>query len=118
MIISSGIPLREMRRQSQIIGRVRLAKKPSGRQYYSGPVVIGEGAEIIHSFIGPYTTIGPYSRVIHSAIEHSVLMNHCQVENIVRLEDSLIGREARVVQGENHSKALRLMVGDNAVVEV
>ncbi|MBA4395001.1 MAG: glucose-1-phosphate thymidylyltransferase, partial [Desulfobacca sp.] len=63
-------------------------------------------------------TIGPYSRVIHSVIEHSVLMNHCHVENIARLEDSLIGREAKVVRGDNHSKALRLMIGDNAVVEV
>jgi glucose-1-phosphate thymidylyltransferase len=105
--------------KSQIVGRVRLGKKAKViGSIIRGPVVIGEGAEIIHSFIGPYTTIGPYSRVIHSVIEHSVLMNHCQVENIARLEDSLIGREARVVQGDNHSKALRLMIGDNAIVEV
>ncbi|MFH0787226.1 MAG: glucose-1-phosphate thymidylyltransferase [Pseudomonadota bacterium] len=105
--------------KSQIIGRVRLGKKAQViGSTIRGPVVIGEGAEIIHSFIGPYTTIGPYSRVIHSAIEHSVLMSHCQVENIARLEDSLIGREARVVQGDNQAKALRLMIGDNAIVEV
>jgi glucose-1-phosphate thymidylyltransferase len=105
--------------KSQIIGRVRLGKKAKVmRSTIRGPVVIGEGAEIIDSFIGPYTTIGPYSRVHHSVIEHSVLMNHCQVENISRLEDSLIGREARVIQGKNHSQALRLMIGDNALVEV
>jgi glucose-1-phosphate thymidylyltransferase len=105
--------------KSQIIGRVRLDKKTKVvGSIIRGPVVIGEGAQILHSFIGPYTTIGPYSRVVHSVIEHSVLMGHCWVENIARLEDSLIGREARVVQGENHSKALRLMIGDNAVVEV
>jgi glucose-1-phosphate thymidylyltransferase len=105
--------------KSQVIGRVRLAQRAKViDSIIRGPVVIGEGAEIIRSFIGPYTTIGPYSRVIHSVIEHSVLMDHCQVENIARLEDSLIGREARVVQGENHSKALRLMIGDTAVVEV
>lgn len=105
--------------KSQIIGRVRLEKKAKVvDSIIRGPVVIGEGAQIIHSFIGPYTTIGPYSRVIHSVIEHSVLMNHCLVENIARIEDSLIGREAHVIQGRNHSKALRLMIGDNAIVEV
>jgi glucose-1-phosphate thymidylyltransferase len=105
--------------KSQIIGRVRLDKKSNVvGSIIRGPVVIGEGAQILRSFIGPYTTIGPYSRVVHSVIEHSVLMGHCQVENIARLEDSLIGREARVIQSGNHSKALRLMIGDNAVVEV
>ena len=105
--------------KSQIIGRVRLGKKSKVvGSIIRGPAVIGEGAQIIHSFIGPYTTIGPYSRVIHSVIEHSVLMSHCLVEHIARLEDSLIGREASVIQGQNHSKALRLMIGDNAVVEV
>jgi glucose-1-phosphate thymidylyltransferase len=105
--------------ESRITGRVRLGKKASVvASIIRGPVVIGEGAQISHSFIGPYTTIGPHSRVSHSVIEHSVLMSHCQVENIARLEDSLIGRESKVFQGENHSKALRLMVGDNAVVEV
>jgi glucose-1-phosphate thymidylyltransferase len=105
--------------KSQIIGRVRLDKKSKvERSVIRGPVVIGEGAQIIDSFIGPYTAIGPHSRVVRSVIEHSVLMDHCVVENIARLEDSLIGREARVLQGQNHSKALRLMIGDNAVVEV
>ena len=45
-------------------------------------------------------------------------MNDCRIENIPRLEDSLIGRESRITQGKNQSQALRLMVGDNAVVEV
>ncbi len=98
---------------------MRLDKKSKvERSVIRGPVVIGEGAQIIDSFIGPYTAIGPHSRVVRSVIEHSVLMDHCVVENIARLEDSLIGREARVLQGQNHSKALRLMIGDNAVVEV
>ncbi len=105
--------------ESQIIGRVRLEKKSRVQgSVIRGPVVIGEGSQIIDSFIGPFTAIGPYSRVIHSVIEHSVLLERCHVENIARLEDSLIGREARVVQGVNHAKALRLMIGDNAVVEV
>jgi glucose-1-phosphate thymidylyltransferase len=105
--------------KSQINGRVQLGKKARIiNSIIRGPVVIGEGAEIIDSFIGPYTTIGHHSRVIRSAIEHSVLLNHCHVENIARLEDSLIGRDAKVIQGQNHTRALRLMIGDDALVEV
>jgi glucose-1-phosphate thymidylyltransferase len=105
--------------QSQIIGRVNLGTGTKVvNSMIRGPVVIGEGAEIVDSFIGPYTTIGPHTRVIHSVVEHSVILNHCHIENIPRLEDSLIGRETRVVQGQKQSKALRLLIGDNGVVEV
>ena len=72
----------------------------------------------MNSFVGPYTTIGHGTRIINSAIEHSVILDMCYIENIVRLEDSLIGREARVVHPQNHSRALRLLIGDNNVVEV
>jgi len=105
--------------QSQVTGRVRLgAGARVVNSIIRGPAVIGEGAEIIDSFIGPYTTIGPQTRIIHSVVEHSVVLNNCRIENIPRLEDSLIGRESRIFQGKNQSQALRLMVGDNAVVEV
>lgn len=105
--------------QSQIIGRVSLGTDAKVvNSTIRGPVVIGEGAEIVDSFIGPYTTIGPHTRILHSVVEHSVILNHCLIENIPRLEDSLIGRETRVVQGRKQSKALRLLIGDNGVVEV
>ncbi|MBI5583085.1 MAG: glucose-1-phosphate thymidylyltransferase [Deltaproteobacteria bacterium] len=105
--------------QSQIIGRVSLGTGVKVvNSTIRGPVVIGEEAEIIDSFIGPYTTIGPHTRVFHSVVEHSVILNHCLIENIPRLEDSLIGRESRVILGQKQSKALRLLIGDNGVVEV
>jgi len=80
--------------------------------------VIGKKCEIVNSFIGPHTTIGHGTRILDSAIEHSVILDNCYIENIARLEDSLIGREARVVDPKNHSRALRLLIGDNNVVEV
>jgi glucose-1-phosphate thymidylyltransferase len=105
--------------QSQIIGRVSLGTGATvTNSTIRGPVVIGEEAEIIDSFIGPYTSIGPHTRILHSVVEHSVILNHCLIENIPRLEDSLIGRETRVVQGRKQSQALRLLIGDNGVVEV
>jgi glucose-1-phosphate thymidylyltransferase len=80
-----------------VTGRVRLGSQSRVvNSIIRGPVVIGEGAEIIDSFIGPYTTIVSRTRIIHSVVEHSVILNDCRIEHISRLEDSLIGRESRI----------------------
>lgn len=105
--------------KSKVFGRVRIEKTARiVNSSLRGPVVIGKRCEIVDSFIGPYTTIGHGTHIINSAIEHSVILDKCYVENIARLEDSLIGREAKVVHVRNHSRALRLLIGDNNVVEV
>ena len=106
--------------KSKVSGRIRLEK--TARIINSslrGPVVIGKRCRVANSFIGPYTTIGHGTRIINSAIEHSVILDKCRIENIARLEDSLIGREARVIHyDKDHSRALRLLIGDNNIVEV
>ncbi len=105
--------------KSNVSGRVQLEKTARiVNSSIRGPVVIGKRCEIVDSFIGPYTTIGHGTRIINSAIEHSVILDKCDIENIARIEDSLIGREAKVVHKKNHSRALRLLIGDNNVVEV
>jgi glucose-1-phosphate thymidylyltransferase len=105
--------------KSKVSGRVRIEKTARiVNSSLRGPVVIGKRCEIVDSFIGPYTTIGHGTRIINSVIEHAVILDKCCVENIARLEDSLIGREAKVVHIKNHSRALRLLIGDNNVVEV
>ena len=114
------IILGKMDGKSKVDGRVQLEKTAKlVNSSIRGPVVIGKHCQIENSFIGPYTTIGHGTRIINSAIEHSVIMDACRIENIARLEDSLIGREAKVVRYEtNHSRALRLLIGDNNIVEV
>ncbi|MCK4389125.1 MAG: glucose-1-phosphate thymidylyltransferase [Desulfobacterales bacterium] len=106
--------------KSKVSGRVQIEKTARiVNSSLRGPVVIGKRCKIVNSFIGPYTTIGHGTRIINSAIEHSVILDKCYIENIARLDDSLIGREARVIHyDKNHSRALRLLIGDNNVVEV
>jgi len=105
--------------KSKVSGRIRLEKTANIiNSSLRGPVVIGKRCRIVNSFIGPYTTIGHGTRIINSAIEHSVILDKCCIENIARLEDSLIGREARVIHyDKDHSRALRLLIGDNNIVE-
>lgn len=102
---------------SKIVGRVHIAE---GAQIFNstvrGPAVIGRNAIIKDSFIGPYTSIGDRVEITNAAIEHCVILNKAKIEGIQRLEDSLVGEESHVVN-KNH-RALKLMIGDSATVEV
>ena len=82
-----------------------------------GPLVIGAGANITDSFIGPYSAIGNGCEVVHSEIEHSVIMERSRIIDIPRLEDSLIGKEAEVVRSGRKPRALRLMIGDHCQID-
>ncbi|MCU1360813.1 MAG: glucose-phosphate thymidylylransferase, long form [Ilumatobacteraceae bacterium] len=83
-----------------------------------GPLIIGAGAVIERSFIGPFSAIGNGCQVRHSEIEHSVIMDGSTITDIQRLEDSLIGREAVVVRSQIRPRALRLMIGDHCQIDV
>ena len=60
-----------------------------------GPVVIGRGAEIRDSFVGPFTAGGDGVRIVGSEIENSIVLENSKVLNIPhRITDSLIGRDS------------------------
>ncbi len=105
--------------KSQITGRVRIEKGVKvTKSMIRGPVIIGEGAEIKNSFIGPFTSIGSRVKVINSVVEHSVILNNALVEGIERLEDSIIGKNTKVIKNDMLHKALRLMIADDSLVEI
>ncbi|MBI5055415.1 MAG: glucose-1-phosphate thymidylyltransferase [Nitrospirae bacterium] len=104
---------------SRLLGRVAIGKGSIIKDStIRGPVVIGEDTVIESSFIGPHTSIGNNVRIIKSSVEHSVIMNESELRNIERLEESLIGRRVKIVENRATYKALRLMLGDDSVVEV
>jgi len=109
--------LGEVDEGSQVNGRVNLgAGTRVVRSTIRGPAVIGEDCLIQDSFIGPFTSIGSNSRVENSVIEHSVLLAGSTVSHVDRLEDSLLGRNARVARHNRH-RSLQLLLGDDTVVE-
>ena len=69
-----------------------------------------------NSYIGPYTSIGENAVIKDSSVEYSVVLENARVEGIQGLEESLIGRNARVVK--NSRRGVRLNVGDYSEVEV
>jgi len=105
--------------KSTLLGRVSIGKGAVVKESkVRGPVVIGENAIIENSFIGPYTSIGNNVSVIKSSVEHSVIMDDSELRDIERLEESLVGRNVRIFRNRKIHKALRLMIGDDSVVEI
>lgn len=103
---------------SRILGRVMIGRNSVVKgSTIRGPAVIGEGSVIENSFVGPHTSIGDDVRILNSAIEHAVIMNGSEVLDIERIEESLIGRRVRIYRARGH-KALRLMIGDDSLIEV
>ena len=104
---------------SQIEGRVVIEKGAVIKgSRIRGPVVIGSGSVVDHSYIGPYTSLGRNCKVEHSEMEHSVVLDGSSIIGIARLTDSLIGRDVAVTRSEQKPRALRLMLGDDAKVEL
>jgi glucose-1-phosphate thymidylyltransferase len=83
-----------------------------------GPAIIGAGARVEDSFVGPFTAIGSGCRLIGSEIEHSVVLEGSTIEGVARVADSLVGKEAEVRRGVRPGKAVRLMLGDHSTVEL
>ncbi|HEY3373547.1 MAG TPA: glucose-1-phosphate thymidylyltransferase [Candidatus Aquicultor sp.] len=84
-----------------------------------GPAIIGKNSKVLHSYIGPFTSVHDNVTITGSEIEHSIILADCIIDAIgSRIEDSLLGRNVTVHRSEQRPKAYRLMVGDNSEVEV
>jgi glucose-1-phosphate thymidylyltransferase len=82
-----------------------------------GPCAIGKNTLIEGSFIGPYTSIGDDSQVVNSNVEYCVILESALIRDVERLEESLVGKNAKVTR--NHkNRTIRLHIGDYSEVEV
>ncbi len=78
-----------------------------------GPAVIGTGSVVVDSYIGPYTAIASDCEVIHSEVEHSILLAGAVVRDLPsRMEASLLGRGVKISRADGLPKTLRMIVGD------
>jgi glucose-1-phosphate thymidylyltransferase len=104
--------------RSTVEGRVKI--DPEAKVVNStirGPCAIGKNASIENSFIGPYTSIGDNSQILNSSLEYCVILENVTIKDVERLEESLIGKNAKVTK--NHkSRAIKLHIGDYSEAEV
>ncbi len=84
-----------------------------------GPAVIGGGAEVLDTFIGPYTSIGAEARLEGAEIEHSIVLEGASIHHVgQRIEASLIGAGAEITRDFGMPAALRLRVGRESAVRL
>jgi glucose-1-phosphate thymidylyltransferase len=84
-----------------------------------GPAIIGRDARIEHAYVGPYTSIGNRCVVEHCEIENSIVLENSTIAHVNgRIEASLIGKNVKI--GRTHRKpvAYRFMLGDNSEVGI
>jgi glucose-1-phosphate thymidylyltransferase len=105
---------------SRVEGRVVLEEGATvTRSVIRGPAVIGAGASVEDAYVGPYTSIGEGVRIHRAEIEHSIVLAGSVVEDLgTRMEASLLGRNVKLTRSDGLPKTLRLLVGDNSVIEI
>lgn len=82
-----------------------------------GPAIIGEETVIENSYIGPFTSIYHHVLVHNCEIERSIVLEHSTLRDLgVRLQDSLIGRNATIQHKDEKPKSLTMNLGDHSSV--
>lgn len=101
--------------------KILLEKQGSKVQKFKGdnaqiiePVVIGDGAEISNSTIGPHASIGENCKIQNSTITESIVEADCEIQDAV-LNRSLIGMQAKV-KGRGDGRVIQLNIGDASEV--
>jgi glucose-1-phosphate thymidylyltransferase len=107
-------------RDSRVNGKVTIEK---GAEIINsrirGPAIVGQDARIVNSYIGPFTSIYHNTLIEGSEIEHSIVLEHSEIIDIpYRIEDSLIGRHARITRSPIKPKALKMTLGDHSNVGI
>ncbi len=82
-----------------------------------GPCIIGKNVSIENSFIGPFTSVGDCSAIVNSNVEYCVIQENVTIKDVERLEESLIGKNAKVTRNQRN-RTIRLHIGDFSEVEV
>ena len=121
-IVLGGVKRRiegDLNEDSSAVGEVVI--EPGARLIRSnvrGPAVIGEGVELVDSFVGPFTSIAKGCRVERSELDYSVLLEDCVVRDVPRLEGSLLGRGVEIIRTQRRPSAHRFMLGDHSQLEI
>ena len=105
---------------SDIAGKVIIGK---GAQVINssirGPVIIGDNTVIENSYIGPFTSIYYGCHVKNSEIEYSIILEKCKIIDAdIRIERSLLGREAEIVKCHSKPRTQKFIIGDQSIVEL
>ena len=103
----------------QLEGKVVVEKGAQLRDcVVRGPAIIGENTVIEDAYVGPFTSIYYGCVVRRAEIEHSIVLENSRIEDVDRIESSLIGKECVVTRSPVRPRALKVMLGDHSRLEL
>ncbi len=104
---------------SRVEGRVEIGEGSKiVNSAIRGPAIVGKGCSIEDSHIGPHTSVGDGCALRMSSVENCIIMSGAVIEGIDRLEESLIGKNAKVLSVKDTRRRLKLHIGDYSEVVV
>ncbi|GLZ36315.1 glucose-1-phosphate thymidylyltransferase [Lentzea sp. NBRC 105346] len=105
--------------ESTVIGRVVIHETAQiRRSHLVGPLVIGAGAKVSDSYIGPFTSIGDGCELADTEVESSIVMDRSTIRGVHRVQDSLIGRDVHVMPARDVPRTHQLVLGDHSRVRI
>jgi glucose-1-phosphate thymidylyltransferase len=105
---------------SEVDGRVTIQKGAEIiNSVVRGPSIIGEHTRIVNSYVGPFTSIYHHVVIENSEIERTIVLENSEIRDIpARIQDSLIGRDAKLTRSSIKPKAYKLTLGDHSRVGI
>lgn len=102
--------------ESTVDGRVQIGTGTSvERSRITGPVVIGDGCVLRDAVVGSFTSIADQVVIERVSIQHSVVLRGCNISDVDRLDDSVVGRNVRITR-RRERQALRVFVSDDSEI--
>jgi glucose-1-phosphate thymidylyltransferase len=78
-----------------------------------GPVIIGKNTIIENSYIGPFSSISDHVSIYNCQIENSIVMENTVLDSIpYRVDESIIGREVKMIGKSKQPQCIQLWIGD------
>jgi glucose-1-phosphate thymidylyltransferase len=84
-----------------------------------GPLIIGRETQIVHSYVGPNTSIDARCRIVGCRIEDSIVMEDSRLEDLHwPVVKSMIGRFVELQGGRTAGGSYSLTLGDHSRIEM
>lgn len=108
----------KVKTKAKILGRVIVEEgtEIDENTVIKGPAIIGKNCRLKNAYIGPYTSIGNNCVIENTEIEDSIIMDGTVVKCGGRIVESLIGKEVKIMERNQHPIGRKLVLGDRSQV--
>ncbi len=111
--------LGEKSENTKIFGKVLTGKNSiiDKNVTIKGPVIIGENCKINSGvIIGPNTSIGNNSIINQGDIENSIIMGNCEIDCNVKIRNSIISTNSKIIQSDKTSDEKIFLLGEGTKI--